>query len=257
MVLALHRYDKEWVIPGVGRITQPDLVTMLQTNSVFVEAFLVGLNHEMGRELLWRGYPTDQRGTCFRAFWTTNDELQQEVHAFSPVALGGHLDPRLAGRVVFLVRGELVRRYPGVVAHVAEADHLGAHAIPVFQRDPPAETLFRVPLPPNLLLVGFDITAATAKADPNLWFTLSENPTEPRFGFDESRDMPGPPPSRDDLIWADLGVVPGGFIPTAPRALVAGEPAWGVDAATTAHLLFQLPARAAFPATDMIIGGGG
>jgi len=23
----------------------------------------------MGRELLWRGYPTDQRGTCFRRFW--------------------------------------------------------------------------------------------------------------------------------------------------------------------------------------------
>ena len=30
---------------------------------------MAGLNHEMARELLWRGYPTDQRGTVFRRFW--------------------------------------------------------------------------------------------------------------------------------------------------------------------------------------------
>ena len=30
---------------------------------------MVGLNHEMARELLWREYPTDQRGTYFRQFW--------------------------------------------------------------------------------------------------------------------------------------------------------------------------------------------
>ena len=30
---------------------------------------MVGLNSELGRELLWRGYPTDQRGTSFRQFW--------------------------------------------------------------------------------------------------------------------------------------------------------------------------------------------
>ena len=30
---------------------------------------MVGLNHEMMRELLWREYPTDQRGTAFHRFW--------------------------------------------------------------------------------------------------------------------------------------------------------------------------------------------
>ena len=30
---------------------------------------MVGLNHEMSRELLFREYPTDQRGTYFRQFW--------------------------------------------------------------------------------------------------------------------------------------------------------------------------------------------
>ena len=30
---------------------------------------MVGLNHEFARELLWREYPTDQRGSYFRQFW--------------------------------------------------------------------------------------------------------------------------------------------------------------------------------------------
>ncbi len=42
------------------------MATLLRTNNRFIEAYLVGLNHEMGRELLWREYPTDQRGTYFR-----------------------------------------------------------------------------------------------------------------------------------------------------------------------------------------------
>ena len=41
----------------------------LETNPRFIESYMVGLNHEMARELLWREYPTDQRGTCFRQFW--------------------------------------------------------------------------------------------------------------------------------------------------------------------------------------------
>ena len=41
----------------------------LKTNRRFMEAYMVGLNVEMGRELLWRGFPTDQRGTYFDHFW--------------------------------------------------------------------------------------------------------------------------------------------------------------------------------------------
>ena len=39
------------------------------TNPPFIEAYMVGLNHEFARELLWREYPTDQRGPPFRQFW--------------------------------------------------------------------------------------------------------------------------------------------------------------------------------------------
>ena len=46
-----------------------DSVGLLQTNHAFIEAYMVGLNHEMARQLLWAGYPTDCMGSYFRQFW--------------------------------------------------------------------------------------------------------------------------------------------------------------------------------------------
>ena len=64
----LARLDPERFLPGVGEIPD-EAITLLETNPRFVEALLVGLNDEMNRELLWRAFPTDQRGTPFRRFW--------------------------------------------------------------------------------------------------------------------------------------------------------------------------------------------
>ena len=54
--------------PNVNLVA-PDSITLLETNPRFIESYLVGLNHEMARELLWREYPADQRGSVFRQFW--------------------------------------------------------------------------------------------------------------------------------------------------------------------------------------------
>ena len=55
---ALDRYDREWLMPGVAALKPHEMVTLLSTNARFVEAFLVGANHEFARELIWRGYPS-------------------------------------------------------------------------------------------------------------------------------------------------------------------------------------------------------
>ena len=34
---------------------------------------MCGLNHEFAGELLWRGYPTDKRGSYFRQFWDVSE----------------------------------------------------------------------------------------------------------------------------------------------------------------------------------------
>lgn len=251
----LHRYDREWMVPGLGLITRPDMATLLVTNNRFIEAYLVGLNHEMARELLWREYPTDQRGTYFSSFWTGEAELIADMHEapWRHGPLGSHVDPALDGQLVFLVRGDLIRRYPGVVAHAArEAD--SDRGMPIFEATSPVRTLFHVHLPPNVLLVGFALTTARiATLGEKWWFTLSENPTEPRFGLDPSREGGI---SRDNLTWADFGVSRAGLFldATSHTNLIFDGARWGASSAANAYLLFQLPARAAFSAARMVAG---
>src|SRR5690606_20611211 len=117
--------DEEWLIPGLGLLPESDFVTVLETNSEFMEAFFLGLSDEMGRELLWRNYPTDQRGTYFRRFWDAHqDELRRPIHAFGGGSLGSHIavggSGGSDGRAVILVKSELVRRYPDLIVQVVK-----------------------------------------------------------------------------------------------------------------------------------------
>ena len=64
----LRDMSQDWLLPGLDKVP-PNTITVLETNPRFIESYMVGLNHEMARELLWREYPTDQRGTYFRQFW--------------------------------------------------------------------------------------------------------------------------------------------------------------------------------------------
>src|SRR5919204_5372147 len=100
---------------------------------------MVGLNHEMGRELLWREYPTDQRGSYFRQFWDVNlvlppaptpedrERLRDipEIHTWSRhSALGEHNQRAAHGEealLVLVVRGELLKRYPRTVIYAQKA----------------------------------------------------------------------------------------------------------------------------------------
>ena len=115
----LDAYNRDWLVPGLGKIPKPDFVTLLETNPKFTEAFLAGLSDEMGRELLWRGYPTDQRGTYFRRFWTPDqDELAQDLHRFTPTPLGTHL----AG-CAWWNRSTRVRRARRAGEAISDGDH--------------------------------------------------------------------------------------------------------------------------------------
>jgi hypothetical protein len=67
----LKAMSQEYILPGLENVLQ-DTVGLLQTNRRFIEAFMVGLNHEMASELRWREFPTDLRGSYFRSFWDTS-----------------------------------------------------------------------------------------------------------------------------------------------------------------------------------------
>jgi hypothetical protein len=67
----LRAMSQEYILPGLENVPQ-NTVGLLQTNRRFIEAFMVGLNHEMASELRWREFPTDMRGSYFRSFWDTS-----------------------------------------------------------------------------------------------------------------------------------------------------------------------------------------
>ncbi|MGH7552823.1 MAG: hypothetical protein ACREMQ_07315, partial [Longimicrobiales bacterium] len=48
----LRDLGQDWLLPGLDQIPV-DTVALVVTNQTFVEAYMVGLNHEMSRELLW------------------------------------------------------------------------------------------------------------------------------------------------------------------------------------------------------------
>ena len=261
MYEALDRYDREWLMPGVGDMKPHEMVTLLQTNARFAEAFLIGLNTEFARELAWRAaIPTDGRATSFYSFWTPAAELTAPLHAFDDRALGEHIDPALNGAIVLLVRGELVRRYPNVLAHaVTQTEDEDPPKVFVAT---PAPCLFRLHLEPDLLLVGFNRKADQVVA-PNpgrsgaWWFVLSEHVGEPRFGLDEvdspaDRHVAGTTVKRDDLQWGDLAQDGIGFLLAGPPMVKISGAAFRSDAAYLAWLLFQQPSRAAFAATDIM-----
>lgn len=64
----LKKLSLDYILPGIGNLDN-NTVFLLEENRRVVESYLVGLNHEMNRELLWREFPTDKRGTVFSYFW--------------------------------------------------------------------------------------------------------------------------------------------------------------------------------------------
>ena len=224
MYRPLRELGNDNICPGIGRIP-PNKITLLLTNSPFVESYMVGLNHEMGRELLWREYPTDQRGSYFRTFWEKNGfavpnttqtaEQQAEAEKDIPrlhtwgkrTQLGAHPNPPPASgikppdKVVLTIRSDLFKRYPNTVVFAQRAKWLN-QAEKTREMDETLEVnpgtaydteiiktpLFGADFPPDVKCFGFNLTLAQARGtdtDPGWYFVVMERPGEPRFGMDE------------------------------------------------------------------------
>jgi hypothetical protein len=272
---------KAALLPGVDAV-EANTVTLLQTNPRFIEAYMVGLNHEMSRELLWREYPTDQRGSYFRQFWdprghvpapTTEDEREAlrdipPIHTWSGRNhLGGNASHGQRAPLVLLICGDLLNRYPDAVIYATKADRRPnvKGRVPL---DPPVERypLFRGTFPPNITFVGFDLTAEEVKGGPaprggdpdpgpGWFFVVQEQPTEPRFGFDEHG--PAAPTAWTDLSWHSVTVKDDHVSLADTKAALAAvnsplAASWGSDAGAVAVQTIQTPFRVALSGDDMI-----
>lgn len=235
----LAALSPDWIMPGLNDIAM-NSINILETNPKYIEAFMLGLNYEMGRELLWRGYPTDQRGTCFPYFWGYNDSVTslvavdnkqqifdltnyrdiEDIHRWRTVpgnplssltALGAN-NKRTAGPALLIltVRGELLRKYPGTIIYLQKAAEWVSATEP---RKLVANTelypVFTGKVEPDIYFLGFAITAEAARggglanpSDPGYFVVFQERAGEIRFGADEA-SVPKPSPSNITK-WDDL-----------------------------------------------------
>ena len=283
--------SNELLLPNLKLIPQ-NTISLLKTNQKFIESYMVGLNHEMGRELLWREYPTDERPSSFRQFWDVKGiirpvegkseaELTEEYKDIKPIhtwpvssLLGRHNNRDAEGdaeQVVLVIRGDLLKRYPNTVIFAQKA-LAGAHPDddPVIDLDLSEiefKTQVRFPLykadiAPDIKFFGFDLTIneargtdKTAGFSDNLgwFFILQEVPGEPRFGMDISFNAGSDGLSWDDLAWTNFNP-PIKFITagTKPNITPSDFNKWGSDSANMAFVLFQKPSMVAVHAKEML-----
>jgi hypothetical protein len=201
MYAPLEGISSEYFIPNL-KLVPDNTISLLQTNQPFIEAYLAGLNHEFARELLWREYPTDQRGSYFRQFWDVSTYVDREqrdpktlaeylkdippLHQWLVIsALGSHNQREAQGeqsRVVLIIRGNLLKRYPNTFIYAQKAiwgqgpranrltlsDETGE----LFASQPQSLALrfplYKARVAPDIYFIGFDLTLDEARGDPRL-----------------------------------------------------------------------------------------
>ena len=228
-------------LPNIDLIA-PNTITLLETNQRFIEAYMVGLNDAMARELLWREYPTDQRGSYFRQFWDPSaaiDRTGLSKEAAAREAARHPADPHLVAllqarrpRPPRAARGDRgggrarhPRRAAQEVPHrgdLCPARPLAAHrrrdrpqpAAGVRDRrsggGPAADAALRGQGRPRHQLLrlrphrrgGPGRHRRAGDDDPGWFFVIKERPGEPRFGLDLEAD--GALETWSDLAWPQV-----------------------------------------------------
>jgi len=278
MYEALRDLSQDYFFPGMEHVPE-NTAQVLKTNAKFVESFMVGLNAEMGRELLWRNYPTDQRGTYFQQFWDTATagaaaQLDiKEIHIWGHSALAANSIGN-PDRLVLLIRGDVIRRYPRLVVYAVKAvmkngKRTLATEHPELNTPAPlvAHAVFRGTLEPDVVFVGFDLTPEEVVEGTGWFFVLQQQPTEPRFGLDDDPFGPedtGQIPALvtwSDLNWAQaasgaeelkqLSHLPVRSLNLKPTD-VSVKGTWGRNSAHMAYITKQLPVRVAIHATELL-----
>ncbi|HTM25365.1 MAG TPA: hypothetical protein VL225_09240 [Vicinamibacterales bacterium] len=241
MFQPLAALGTELFLPNVGLIPQ-NSISLLETNQPFIESYMVGLNHEFARELLFREYPTDQRGSYFRQFWdvsgyrdntTQSSDARREslydipkLHRWLSTSVLGDHDNRQPpdsppkDEVVLSIRGELLKRYPTAVIYAHKADWQrtdGAIDKSLIRQpieltgaeetNPPRDKvktpLYEARVDPDITFFGFDLTVKEARGDPE---------TDDAGWFFIIKERPGEPRFGFDIerggapinTWSDL-----------------------------------------------------
>ena len=241
MYAYLNAISQDLLMPNI-KLVPNNSISLVETNPKFIESYMVGLNHEMGRELLWNEYPTDERGSYFRQFWdvkgiiepssTLSQAAQTEDYKdIKPIdtwgfhsLLGSHNNRAPVGSIspqaVLVIRGELLKRYPNTLIFAQKAIQGTdgyATMIDLSLTDVtfPQEIkfpLYKADAAPDIKFFGFELTIDQARGTDlsdgftdhlGWYFIIQEIPGEPRFGM-EITYTPDTGPEAGPTTWADL-----------------------------------------------------
>jgi hypothetical protein len=276
----------DYLVPGVGTVPNNTL-SLLEINPAYIEAFLVGLNHEMSRELRWREYPAALGQTWFQHFFDNVDPAGavdvRPIDSWTATAPLGHEygqadgleqgEEEGAAGLVVLIKADLIRKYPDVRVYAVPAtiDEAGDR-VPLAGAEPEFPN-FVGTLQRGVNFYGFDtLTEEEARGDgvdnDGWFFVLEEEPRAMRFGLDIGKDgnkgrLPG---SWDNLAWAHLAATENDPVPwfcsiDPPNQQFTDEDLgtgleWGDDAAVMAAITFRRPIQVFMHASAMLPPGG-
>jgi hypothetical protein len=265
--------SSDLLLPGVSALPT-EAVSAVPANSRFIEALMVGANHEMMRELIWRGYPTDQRGTCLHRFWDRNGSLTgaaDDIPAIDETWAGelGTHQVRTLDQVVLVFRGEVLRRYPHTIVYAVRAQWVAGRRRPVAvppglavtdSAHPERYPAFGGTIPPDISFFGFDLPDDVrghpdpAAGKPGWFFVFQQPPAQTRFGLDATRseNVPGTGPA--DLSWPAVATSPSDHVDLAGPLSQLTLPGWGLQAtsADLAQWCEQKPYRVCIHASDLL-----
>lgn len=212
----LNEHARDWMLPGAGDIPA-DRVLPVQTNPVFVDAYLVGANHQTLGELRWRNLPITARWTPLRRFWQRVDPAADAVATDirpvvglatdapiwpdeSPLGDASHQTTTQSVSLVVVVHSPVFRRYPATLIYLVPHDG-GPQPWAV---TPPLATpeerprhfpIFSGRMTPDLVFFGFDLPPGAIRTH---WVVLEEPPRGFRFDHPSTIIDEVPPDPGDD-----------------------------------------------------------
>jgi hypothetical protein len=255
MYAPLAQLSPDWILPGISKI-EPDCAALLTTNARFIESYMIGLNDELSRELLWREFPVDRRVTFFQDFWGAPAPDIRTIGSFDAKGdLGSHVTNGMGGtQFVLLIRATIFQRYPNAMVYAAQGQWKSGVRI---LTDTVQYPIFRGDIGADVTFFGFDISDPQGSPDParnnaGWYFVIAEHITEPRVGLEPDKSA-RPTGFWNDLSWQDVSLQ-GNYIDvtTAPTKPANESVVWSGNSASLGYILVRRPVRVALHALALL-----
>ncbi len=284
MYIPLRDQSQDYILPGLDGI-EMNTVTLCEENRRFIQTYMLGCNQEMGNELAFRKFPIDPRGTIFSYFWNptqydpgVEDDLGKpapkkdikDIHIWKNELGNNHpnSDSDEAGRVVLVIKADLVRRYPDTIYYAVkiteshEDESRAQYWTEIYPNDD-SETspggieeenheeifpTFRGQIGPDVLAVGFPFTVDDLK-NPNsqYYFVLQQNRERSMYGLDLAT-APAPGETLNEgFTWNNVNLNDSGYI--NDWSGISPQPE---NASDIAHATYQKPIQMVIHASQLV-----